>query len=994
MKKILSVVLCVLLSRVAALAQFDPVNPMEPSISYKVQLSSVPDGVCWFSGAGKYKPGASVTVSVSSRYDNYHFDYWELDGSVYSRERSFIYKVETRDVHFVAHYTFEPANPSEPEAIFRSRLYLESKPEGVASFNYDNGQLFMAGTSIYVIPYANSGYKFQGWYSGDEKVGDSPQLNWTIGKDNVRLTAHYAFDPDSPDDPSYEGDYVAWMTVISSDDELGTVMAEGLNADGQVVFGNYVTLTAQCKHEDVKFVGWWDGHDIVSREAEWRFMVHGRLQQRYTAIFSEMEASEGNIVSLKTSDGKPGEVVEAVLSLANSDDVVAAEFRIPLGDNLRYVEGSLKKNQNVLNSHTVTASEVDGYLRVYLFSNLLSPLPPQIGRLLSFQLKLGRRPEVVDVTPKAKLSSAEAKAYPVFVQESEITIYAPQIEVTPMVINYGEVVVGGDYPQSITIKNTGTSLVNLSQPAVSSTDFVLTGMPATLEPNASATLRLNYHPNAGGEVAEIIKFSSDAVNGPQVVTLAAKPYMRNVLQIGSARGETGEEVEVPVSVSNMEPLSAIQFSLPLPEGVTYVAGSFVQTARLENMRTFTSVENGALKVYIYSEGGACLSKGEGTIGAFRLHLNAAGGCYPLVPASVVLGGEALTNVLTYAESGELKVACAEIDGASTWRFDDCPVTGVATGRYTLLARGESTLIINKVLLADERCTLTTALPLEIPAGTTADLELNYAPSEAGEYECAMQIYSNDPMMGLMKVMVSGRAYEPNALSVSASIEENGYDYTLDIRLDNYSSIAAVQFELACGADFACTDATLTSRMDGFEMPSVIKLADGRYRIVVYSLAGATLEPGSGTLLTLWLKQTQQRLAGQEIGVSNILLSNPAGANVNSAATTACTLDRRSCKLTYVVDGELYAEYDVECGTEITPIPEPERAGCSFTGWDEVPERMPAYDVEVNGYFTTTGLPAIVNAPTECYYYLNGYQYNGPLQKGELYIGQGKKNLRR
>lgn len=58
----------------------------------------------------------------------------------------------------------------------------------------------------------------------------------------------------------------------------------------------------------------------------------------------------------------------------------------------------------------------------------------------------------------------------------------------------------------------------------------------------------------------------------------------------------------------------------------------------------------------------------------------------------------------------------------------------------------------------------------------------------------------------------------------------------------------------------------------------------------------------------------------------------------------------SYELTYVVDGEPYSSMTYEYGEEIIPLDEPEREGYTFSGWTGVPETMPAHDVVVNGEF--------------------------------------------
>lgn len=60
----------------------------------------------------------------------------------------------------------------------------------------------------------------------------------------------------------------------------------------------------------------------------------------------------------------------------------------------------------------------------------------------------------------------------------------------------------------------------------------------------------------------------------------------------------------------------------------------------------------------------------------------------------------------------------------------------------------------------------------------------------------------------------------------------------------------------------------------------------------------------------------------------------------------------SYKLTYKVDGEVYGDVEtIEYGAAITPRTAPTKDGFTFSGWSDLPETMPAYDVEVTGEFT-------------------------------------------
>ena len=73
-------------------------------------------------------------------------------------------------------------------------------------------------------------------------------------------------------------------------------------------------------------------------------------------------------------------------------------------------------------------------------------------------------------------------------------------------------------------------------------------------------------------------------------------------------------------------------------------------------------------------------------------------------------------------------------------------------------------------------------------------------------------------------------------------------------------------------------------------------------------------------------------------------------------------------INYYVDGELYRSEEYAFGEEVTPVEEPAKDGYTFSGWSEIPETMPANDVDVNGSF----------AVNEYFvkYYVDGKLYQG------------------
>ena len=54
---------------------------------------------------------------------------------------------------------------------------------------------------------------------------------------------------------------------------------------------------------------------------------------------------------------------------------------------------------------------------------------------------------------------------------------------------------------------------------------------------------------------------------------------------------------------------------------------------------------------------------------------------------------------------------------------------------------------------------------------------------------------------------------------------------------------------------------------------------------------------------------------------------------------------------YMVDNEIFAIDSLSVGDTITPIEGPTKEGYTFSGWSEVPEIMPAEDIVIDGYFS-------------------------------------------
>ena len=198
-RRMLWTLLLLLCGGAAAWAQFNPSNPPDPYMLYKVVAKAT--GGNYTSGSGSYTSGSQVRLNTSAASSNYEFLHWTKNGVVYTTDRQFTYTVEAENVEFVAVYKFNPDNPSDPQTINQFRLYLTPQPEGACSFNRTSGAKAEAGTQVWLNPSASQGFVFEGWYQGEELVSSTAGFYYTMPMGNTTLTARFRFVPTNPGDP-------------------------------------------------------------------------------------------------------------------------------------------------------------------------------------------------------------------------------------------------------------------------------------------------------------------------------------------------------------------------------------------------------------------------------------------------------------------------------------------------------------------------------------------------------------------------------------------------------------------------------------------------------------------------------------------------------------------------------------------------------------------------------------------------------------------------
>src|SRR6266403_262022 len=126
-----------------------------------------------------------------------------------------------------------------------------------------------------------------------------------------------------------------------------------------------------------------------------------------------------------------------------------------------------------------------------------------------------------------------------------------QLSITPSSVGFGNVAVGTANAQTVTLTNSGTANLNISQGGVTGAGFGMSGLtfPFSLAPGQSSTFNAQFAPTAAGSASGSVSISSNAYKTPTVASLtgsgtlaalSANPSTFNFgnVQVGSSGTQT------------------------------------------------------------------------------------------------------------------------------------------------------------------------------------------------------------------------------------------------------------------------------------------------------------------------------------------------------------------------------------------------------------------------------------------------------------------------
>jgi len=312
----------------------------------------------------------------------------------------------------------------------------------------------------------------------------------------------------------------------------------------------------------------------------------------------------------------------------------------------------------------------------------------------------------------------------------------PQISVSPASASFGNVVVGASGSQALTIKNTGTANLSVTQAALAGSGFSLSGLtlPLTVAPGVTSSFTVGFAPASASSFTGSVTLVSNAPSSPLVVALAGTG-VASALQLTAS----------PASLS---------------------FGSVVTGSSTTQNVTLTNTGNSSVTVSQIGESGTGFS-----VAGITVPLTLAAGksttfSVTFAPASaaslsgsVTITSTATNSPATIALSGTGVQAQISVVPTSV-SFGNVAVGVSNTQSLTIRNAGTANLSVTQAVLAGTGFTLSgLTVPLSVAPGGSSVFTIGFTPASASSFTGSLTLVNNTPNSPLV-VALAGAGIAP------------------------------------------------------------------------------------------------------------------------------------------------------------------------------------------------------------------------------------------
>jgi Cep192 domain 4/Abnormal spindle-like microcephaly-assoc'd, ASPM-SPD-2-Hydin/HYDIN/CFA65/VesB-like, Ig-like domain len=381
--------------------------------------------------------------------------------------------------------------------------------------------------------------------------------------------------------------------------------------------------------------------------------------------------------------------------------------------------------------------------------NYMGPaLPVTLSRGQSVNLTISFAPSAAGVSSGNLSLSTSGNVSPNGIPLTGTGVQSQQtllLTVSPQSVSFGNVPVGSNGSQTVSLLNTGNGPVNVSQATMAGNGFGMTGLalPITLGPGQSSAFTVSFAPAGAGSASGNISVVSNAANSVSTVAL-------------SGMGVQPQISVAPGSVS----FGAVTVGQTSSQAVTLTnaGGAPLNITQLAGPGTGFSLTGLALPL--------TLAPGKST--AFTVSFTPTSGASS--SSSLMLVSNAPTSPTTIPLSGAGSAQVLQLTPSTTaLSFGNQTLNASATQSVTLTNTGNSAVSISQVNVAGTGFSLNGSAPLvTLSAGQAASFSVTFTPTVAGNATGSVSVIStaaNSPM----SISLAGVGVQPQISVVPGAV---------------------------------------------------------------------------------------------------------------------------------------------------------------------------------------------------------------------------------
>lgn len=163
---------------------------------------------------------------------------------------------------------YNPTNPAEPGVYYT--LTLQATPSNGGSFNLSTTTTHTEGTNVSLRAYTNTNYQFSGWELDGEVISTSSSFTYIMPARNVKLIAHYKYNPSSPAEPT-EPDLPVYSKLYLSASP-STAGSFNISSGNKYEVGTSVNVRAYT-NSNYTFKNWTENGEVISTSESFNYVM-------------------------------------------------------------------------------------------------------------------------------------------------------------------------------------------------------------------------------------------------------------------------------------------------------------------------------------------------------------------------------------------------------------------------------------------------------------------------------------------------------------------------------------------------------------------------------------------------------------------------------------------------------------------------------------------------------------------------------------------------